>query len=68
MIPNWLYKVEHLDSDELEELEKTLNSLGEDGWELVSWDSEVGIFKKKQLYLVDSSINLSETRPQPQKN
>lgn len=68
MIPNWLYKVEHLDSDELEELEKTLNSLGEDGWELVSWDSEVGIFKKKQLYLVDSSINLSETQPRPQKN
>ncbi len=46
MIPNWEYKVEHLDEDELDQLELKLNQLGLEGWELVSWDSETGIFKR----------------------
>lgn len=52
MIPNWEYRVVHLDEEDLDLLEAKLNQLGSDGWELVSWDSETGIFKRKQLYLV----------------
>lgn len=53
MIPNWEYKVEHLDEEELDILEKKLNSLGQSGWELTSWDGETGIFKRLQLSLIE---------------
>jgi len=66
--PNWEYKIIHLDEDDLDILETKLNSLGLDAWELVSFDGEIGILKRKQLYFVDSRTLISDTRPRPERN
>jgi hypothetical protein len=68
MIPNWEYKVEHLDEEELDKLELKLNQLGLDGWELVSWDSETGIFKRKQLSLVEPYTGSGTHKKRPERN
>lgn len=63
MIPNWEYKVIHLDEDELDVMENKLNNLGKEGWELVSWDSETGIFKRRQLYFLNP-YDLDKEQPE----
>jgi len=68
MNPNFEYKVTHLDEDDLDVLESKLNSLGQEGWELVSFDGEVGIMKRKQLYLTNLYTESSNERPRPQNN
>ena len=50
---NWEYRVISLDEDDLDILEKKLSILGQESWVLVSFDGEVGILKRRQLYLVN---------------
>ncbi len=68
MIPNWEYKVEHLDEEELDQLELKLNQLGLEGWELVSWDSETGIFKRRQLYITEPYTGKGTHKKRPEQN
>ena len=51
--PSYEYKVEDLNEDNLDVLEKKLNLLGQDAWELISLDSDgIGIFKRPKLYFI----------------
>lgn len=56
MISNWEYKVVNLEEEDLDILEQKLNLLGQEGWEMVSFDGEIGILKRRQLYLVNPWI------------
>ncbi len=68
MIPNWQYRVIHLDEDDLDILEQKLNSLGLNGWELVSFDGEVGILKRRQLSLVEPYTGEGTHKQRPEQN
>jgi hypothetical protein len=68
MIPNWDYKVEKLDELDLDTMENNLNDLGKEGWELVSFDGETGIFKRKQLSLVEPYTGSGTHKKRPEKN
>lgn len=70
MIPNWEYKIENLDDDDLDILEKKLNLLGIEGWELVGPPDQdgVGIFKRKQLYITAPYTGEGTHRTRPQRH
>ncbi len=68
MIPNWQYKVEHLDEEEIDLLEEKLNKLGREGWELVSWDSETGILKRRELYITEPYTGDGTHKKRPDRN
>ncbi len=66
MIPNYEYKIIKLDDEDLDLMEKKLNLLGKEAWNLISFDGEIAIFKRKELYFTDSRETLlSGDRPRP---
>ncbi len=65
--PNWEYKTENLDDENLDDLERKLNLLGLEAWELINVDADgVAIFKRKQLYITEpyTGEGLHKTRPE----
>ena len=51
-ISHWeFYLIEVPEEDELEDLQKTFNALGSEGWELISFDDTTAIFKRRKVGL-----------------
>ncbi len=64
--PNFEYKVENLDDEDLDNLEAKLNALGLEGWELTNVDQDnVAIFKRKQLYITEPYTGSERHRSRP---
>jgi DUF1365 family protein len=69
MIPNWQYKVENLDLDDLDALEEKLNLLGREGWELTSIDQDnVAILKRKELNITEPYTGEGTNKKRPERN
>ena len=70
---NFEYRVIFLNDDDIEILERKLNRLGQDGWELLFWDGNIGIFKKPNLSLFpkydeDGNLKIKDQSDQPEIN